>query len=329
MKILFNSIGYNKNLPLNLQGDYQINFLLHGFRQLFGADVVDFPRVEHMYYPFPDKLGLWGKGMSYAETLSNIDINRDPDHIQRQIIDGEFDILTLGVHHMAHHQPDQLYSALDWLVSVGCKSKIIVVDGNDHRSTYLDVFKYPLDITLFKREIPDGMDERVKSISFAVPADRVLKKVPIKTKMLATILPADFDSENRKTHSYNSEAEYYNDYQSAWFGMNSEKGGFDSCRIREIAMNGCIPIFTNIEQCPSRTLCDLPKQELLAVKNIQGLILKQKVFTKHDIQRDSVLFSDDINTNELQEWAEFFLEYTRNNFTTEALANRVLGEINI
>jgi hypothetical protein len=321
MKILFYTLGYYAGLDDSIKADYQSDFLFMGLRELFGSDVVDLPRKDYLYKDFGDTSNLGGKGFSYAKTLDDPGMERNG-----WLING-FDIIVLSVHHSIHNHPYPLYTTLQQLIENEFKGKVVVVDGNDHRTTYLDCFNYKLDLYLYKRELLDDMDERVLPISFAIPADRVLTEVPKKKRLLASIIPADFGTINRLTHSYDSEADYYEGYQSSWFGLNSEKGGFDSARIREIAMNGCIPIFSNIEQCPARTLCDLPKKELMAVKDIHGLILKQRVFTKHDIQKDSVLFSDDININELQHWAQFFLEYARNHFTTGALAKRVLNQI--
>ena len=329
MRILINTMGYSPHLGDNIKADYLANWILHGFRELFGADAVDFPKQDFMYPNFPNPMGLWGRGFGYSSSLSDIPINRDPDFINRQILDNQYEAIIFCLHHSIHNNPGQLYHMLGWLVQNGVKSKIITCDGNDHRSTYLDAFKFPLDIHLFKREIPDGMDERVKPISFAVPKNLVVKKVPKKIRLLAPVIPADFGTENRKTHVFMDQESYYKSYQESWFGINVEKGGVCCQRIFDVLSNACITIFGDLENCPTRTHVNLPKKELLAVKDIPGLILKQRVFNKHQIDSDSVTFTDEINYGELERQAEFFLDYTRNNLTTEALAVYILSEIGV
>lgn len=331
MKVLFKTVGYRDNLNTNELADYQCNMTLHGFRSLFGKSVIDCPKQPFMYPGFHNYLGLYGKGFSYCDTLGEVDVNREGSTNMRKACQGYFNIIVLAVHHSVHNNPQPLYSILDILRNHHVKSKVVVIDGNDERNTYNCVFDYDLDLYMFKREIPDSMtDERIHPISFAIPAEKVLNKVPEKTQIFANILPADHTHPNRATHVYNSEADYYKDYQDSWFGLISIKGGATSMRTYEVLANGCIPIFTDLENVAKRTAVDLPKEKLLQVKEYSELEFKKKCFDKNEITDDSILFNPaEWTHNKRLAESQFFLDFTRKNLTTVALAEKVLATIGI
>jgi hypothetical protein len=68
-------------------------------------------------------------------------------------------------------------------------------------------------------------------------------------------------------------------------------------RHYEIMMNGCIPIFDNLENCPSNTLTNLPKKEIIKFSNEKKTNLEQN---------------------------QFILEYTKNNLTTKNIIHNVI-----
>ena len=66
---------------------------------------------------------------------------------------------------------------------------------------------------------------------------------------------------------YEDEKTYYNMYANSIFGITNKKLGWDTLRHYEILMNGCIPLFLNIKDCPKLTLTTLPKDRLLNIYN--------------------------------------------------------------
>ena len=63
-------------------------------------------------------------------------------------------------------------------------------------------------------------------------------------------------------------------YSNSIFAITNKKLGWDCLRHYEILMNGCIPLFLNIEDCPKLTLTTLPKDRLLNIYNTFHRILK-------------------------------------------------------
>ena len=84
-----------------------------------------------------------------------------------------------------------------------------------------------------------------------------------------------------------------------------KKAGWDAMRHYEILANKCIPYFIDLENCPSQTLTNLPKE----------LLLKGKKVTENfdDKEYFSIL-------NEV-------FEYTIKNLTTKQLAKYVLNYV--
>ena len=77
-----------------------------------------------------------------------------------------------------------------------------------------------------------------------------------------------------------------------------KKGGWDCLRHYEIMMNGCIPIFEGLIDCPQLTLTTLPKSELLKMTQ-----------------------SKECNP----EYTEFILNYTKNNLTTKHMIEKIIN----
>ena len=84
-----------------------------------------------------------------------------------------------------------------------------------------------------------------------------------------------------------------------------KKAGWDCLRHYEILANNCIPYFTDLEECPDRTLINLPKELLLEAKELAYNFDEQKYF---------------IILKEL-------FEYTKQHLTTKQLAQYVLNHV--
>jgi len=55
------------------------------------------------------------------------------------------------------------------------------------------------------------------------------------------------------------EKEYHEMYRRSRFAITKMKGGWDCLRHYEILMNGCIPLFEKLEECPKHTMTTYPK----------------------------------------------------------------------
>ena len=176
-----------------------------------------------------------------------------------------------------------------------CKRDIIMIDGDDHDLILESVVEKG---TYFKREL---YFERwdVKPVSMAIP-DSILQpgSNTEKTKLFATVYPG-----NPETYIFETEQDYYNDYQKSYFGVTFKKGGWDCLRHYEIIGNSCMPYFIGLEDCPKNTLFNWPKK----------LILKMNEYAKSCIV-----------PQEYGELLEELYSYAKQNMTTSALANYVI-----
>jgi len=320
MKILYWTVA-NQDfnlIPTNIRADYLSDLLFHGLRELLGENVIDYPKKKYLYTNFTGNTNeFWGKGFSYIKTLKDIEIDRSIDL-------NKFDLIVLSVHHTIHRNPYVLHQILHELNNK-TKAKIAVVDGNDEISTY----EFALDYTqyLFKREIPSG-EKRFIPIHFAMPIEKFVSNIPQKSKYIADIVPCDHNHPNRKTHSYNIEELYYNDYRSSWFALTCIKGGADCARHIEIIMNASLPIFSDWEKVASRTLTNLPRKLLSDIKDWPFLKLPSKTFSKNDIKLDWNYIDESKFDKQLcEDTINYLLEYGRKNLTTLALAKYFLEKI--
>jgi hypothetical protein len=129
-------------------------------------------------------------------------------------------------------------------------------------------------------------------IGFSIPKENIVKTVPKKSKVLATVIPGQLD-----TYIFNNNEHYYTDYQSSKYALTTKKGGWDCLRHYEILANGCVPLFPNLKNCPSRTMTFFPKQLVI----------------------DANLYPEMYDS-----YASQLLEHTQNNLTTEKMVSYIL-----
>lgn len=79
---------------------------------------------------------------------------------------------------------------------------------------------------------------------------------------------------------------------------NHKKMGWDCLRHYEIMMNGCVPLFKDLENSSDLTLTTLPKKE----------IIKMSQYNEPNI-----------------EFNEYILNYTKNNLTTKHVFEEILN----
>jgi hypothetical protein len=151
-------------------------------------------------------------------------------------------------------------------------------------------------------------------IIFSIPEKKIIKDIPIKTKILSDILPGELH-----TYIYTNETEYYLEYARSYFGITMKKAGWDCMRHYEIIANGCIPYFINIDKCPPNTMALWPKELL-----IEGIQLYDNFFKNKNIDDLTIDIIDKYNKllNKL-------LDYTRSHLTTKSIGNYIIGKTNL
>ena len=334
MKILF--ITFQKKDDENQPNfyrftDYLGDLTLHGFRELYGEDVIDYPGSWHLYKDEAEKRKInkdiiWGRGFTYTNILDNFDnINRED--IKNKIKSNYFELIVYG-----SIRRSDLF--LD--IAVNSKSKIIFIDGHD--DTYIEK-KFLKHGLYFKREYIETT-KNVEPINLSVPKSKILKSIDIKPiHLVAPLIPG-----KSKTYIYKNEEDYYKMYQKSIFGITYKKTGWDCMRHYEILMNGCLPLFLDIENCPDLTMKNLPKKKITEIKKNYEFILNKrnpfKIFIKR-FQKKTILieylkylFSAKISAEEfllknpeIFETKEDILSFTKKNLTTEITAKNILSYI--
>lgn len=146
-------------------------------------------------------------------------------------------------------------------------------------------------------------------VQFSIPAAKVVKEIPQKTRDFAFIVPGQLN-----TYIYTEEADYYRDYQQSYFAITKMKGGWDCMRHYEILANGCIPYFLDIDNCNPNTMALLPKELIKEAMNLEG-VSSGRINHRR------------FNRARYYEILNKLLEYTRTHLTTQAMAEYILRQV--
>lgn len=282
MKILYVSKGDHV--------DYQDDCLFIGLKELFGADIVDVNKREHLYTSYPEEAAkkLYGMGMTVTRQLPDLDVDRTD--ISNKIRSKYFDLIVYG-------SIWRCSADLQRVLQYYPKNKVIAVDGEDETNIHS---AYNEGIYYFKRELKYDKFN-LHPIAFAAPTSKLNFNTK-KVKDFSFITPLD-----KNTYIYKNEKDYYNDYNEARFGVTLKKAGWDCLRHYEILMNGCIPYFIGIESCPDLTMFNFPKE---LCKNV----IKDLKTLKHG----------DVYEKYINDFHKHFYKHN----TTKALAKYLLETVN-
>lgn len=289
MKVLFVS---KADLP-----DFQNDMIFHGGRSLLGADFVD---SNPMWYMYKEEVALhwktrvprqgksYGGGFTLYGKLDSIEVDRT--NISEKIQDHFYDKVIYG-------SITRCSDYSDLVLKHYSKEDVIFLDGEDNQNILESLLPFG---QYYKRELSDNAPLEVKPLNFCIPRELIIPEVPVKEKEYATIIPGDLS-----TYIYDNEVDYYADYQNSIFGVTFKKGGWDCLRHYEILMNGCIPYFPGLEQCPQRTMTLFPK----------ALVL----------ECNAKLTSSEITLEECLEYTNKLLSYTKEYLTTEYVFRKLVN----
>ncbi|HEY6171740.1 MAG TPA: glycosyltransferase [Candidatus Kapabacteria bacterium] len=241
--------------------------VFHGLRSLFGEDCVEYPKKERMYRGFvpPPDLHVYGRLFTLWKTLDDIDMDRNI--VYQRIKKGDYDLLFFGSIHRSFSIFRDLYQYLD-------PKKTILLDGEDHmvprKGTQKFIyFKRELSLKvwyyLYYKMIPRLVYRRLplpgnmRPTAFAIPKEKITYEVNLSSKV--HVLPAHIvDEEVRQSslvshqsgfdHVFTNELDYYRNLQESKFGITTKRGGWDCLRHYEIAANGAVVCFRDLDQKP-------------------------------------------------------------------------------
>jgi hypothetical protein len=256
--------------------DYLADGVFHGLRTLLGEDVIEFPKAEYMYTDASG--GIRSRARAGGFTLYGLlpDLAVDRDRVFQRALDGEFDLVVFG----AIWAQFGVWS--QWGPLLHRRGiALAVLDGADAPKPYPYSWLWwrkPYWWTLprahtraayFKREMTPktrwfasylalpprlGRSLKLKPISFSIPREKIVTDAPAKAKDFPHQI---VDSEvaarvgARVEPVFHHEQDYYEDLRASRYGVTIKRAGWDALRHYEIAANGAVPCFRNLDRKPS------------------------------------------------------------------------------
>ena len=251
---------------------------------------------------------------SYIETIA-FGLNLESPLINK-IIEEYYDLVKLGYPFLSIF-PEEIV-----LTALFNKPEYKHLLYNQHESRHIQIHErfqskgYYFEHRDYKKYTPNKFTpekctpERIFPLSFCIPDECVVDKIPKKEFLLASLIPGDVST---YTFKKDQEKEYYEMYQKSRFALTKMKGGWDCLRHYEILMNGCIPLFENLKDCPKYTMTTYPKE-----LNDEAYLLYEK-FKQNSQNEENIKSYDTL--------ASKFLDHTRKNCTTSATAKYFLNNI--
>ena len=326
MKILFITHVNNNNKIIN---DYFNDSLLHGFREIYGENVIDYPGTWYMYQDEIKKRNfdlsnLWGNGFTFYDQLDNYNqVNRN--NIAEKIKSNFFEYIIYGSFTRSKIYFDEAQKS---------KSKIILIDGEDNQNLNNNTKS---NIIYFKRELNQNI-KNVFPLNLSIPENKIVKKYNSSPNyLLAPLIPHRYN-----TYIYKTEKDYYDMWKDSLFGISYVHGGWwEALRYYEMLMNGCIPIILNIEKCPDQTLIFLPKKQLIEISNNYSWILNQfnpfKIYKKKFLDSGKIFnflkytFKKKYDSKqfiekypELNDYRSKLIDHTRKYLSTKSIAKYII-----
>ena len=284
---------------------YLTDMLFHGLKKKFGDDVVDYERSWWMYHGDfgPGKFDpeiYCPRGFTIYRTLDD-DSGVDRTDIESKIKNQYYDLIVFGYTHYGLRP-----GSWELVTSHYPRNKIAWIDGGD---LWSDMKPEMVDKSIyFKREIHQPLPS-LHPINFAMPAEKIALIYREKINIIAPMNPR-----NPASYIYNTEHSYYKQYAESLFGVTTRKNGWDCVRHYEIMANNCIPLFLDINQCPTDIMTTLPKEQL---KEALSIVQEKGIewFTEGAGEDNWIELNDKIQT------------HFRKHCTTDSLANYFLDTI--
>jgi hypothetical protein len=266
---------------INAVADYLSDSFLLGLMKLKGIDIYLYPGdKEILYAENKGKYKVYGSGFTLYFGL-NDRATHSAFEAESMILNGErFDLIIFS---SIHHQ----FGIYLQYESYFKKQQLVFFDGEDHPSLFPYSGKYwrkPWSTMFprlhrrypyYKREItPDtirylsfllmprnvatkiNLHKNVRPISFSIPEEKIVAQLPEKSKDFPEhIVDSEISQRlNRKQNGYvfTNEADYYKDLQASKFGITTKRAGWDCMRHYEIAANGTVICFKDLDKKPTQ-----------------------------------------------------------------------------
>ncbi|NBD18243.1 MAG: glycosyltransferase family 1 protein [Cyanobacteria bacterium] len=295
------------------EGDFLSDSLLHGFKSLSEKiQVTDYPKKDLIYKQgLSKKYQIHGGGFTIYGLLNDVSVDRS--NIRKKLSKGIFDLIIFA---------DIFRSFglfLEFLPYLSFNNTIII-DGADTPQPYPyagKFWRYPkwwflprahTDFLYFKREwtpetirnlhyqlVPQPLvkyfptPKNFRRISFSIPEEKIIKELPKKIKTFPKHIVDKEVAENIEGsytgYAFDNETDYYADLQASKFGITTKRSGWDCLRHYEIAANGCVPCFRDLDQKPDTCAPHgLDESNCIIYHNYEELVSKVKAIDEKKYQ---------------------------------------------
>lgn len=210
-------------------------------------------RPNYLFSDYSHPESLYGRGFTVCARLHH---RVDDDGITFLDQGHAIDIIKNKIANKVVYTSIHRNKALWGLVTSLYKPQdIVVFDGEDSSGIKYDAIGKSL---YYKRETPYVISEYIDPVRFSIPQDWIrLQSYRVQIKKNRLI--ARCDPRDRKTYTFYSEKEYYDQYSEALFGFTMKKAGWDCLRHYEIIISNCVPYFDGINAKPNHALDNYPK----------------------------------------------------------------------
>jgi hypothetical protein len=281
------------------EADYLQDSVLHGLRSLFGKDLIDYPK-KNILYENSKVNDIYGKGFTLYKILDELEVDREDT--EGKLKSGYFNLIIFS----SIHRQEKLFNNYKKYLH---KENTILLDGEDtpalfpnHRLFKKNPFilfqrKHFNRFIYFKREITDEtnyyrfmkflpiniskkmpLPSLLQTISFSIPAEKILATLPQKKKIFPKHIvdeevAAKVEGSFTK-YAFENEKDYYADLQASKYGITTKRSGWDCMRHYEIAANGAVICFRNLDKRPETCAPHglMPGVNCISYKNYDDLL---------------------------------------------------------
>ena len=324
--------------------DYLSEGLFHGLRVLLGQDCVDVPRHDSMYAPLTDSFRsrLRGGGFTLYGLLEDIPELAEARYFWEIDLDSYDLIIIANI-----WDQQELFERLSSRIKP--QKLVILDGQDPppiFPYSYSNLFKRPWlfftpisQFKYFKREMFNGMYSRkldqllppqfddwipnpknVIPISFSIPEEKIwediknkkIKDFPVymvDKEVASNISESVFSAIRADNYCFFSEEEYYHDLSQSRFGITTKRGGWDCLRHYELAANGCVLCFRDLDLKPKNCAPHgLNESNCIIYHNYEELIEKTSSLTMEQYLRLQEASYEWIKINTTKMRAKEFLQ---------------------
>lgn len=296
-----------------------------------GSNCVDLPRFDGMYKPFTEKMRnkIRGKGFTLYGLLDDMpDLAAERFFIWwKNIRDYDYYIIADVWHHAEVYQklrqlvPPSKIAIIDPAdsprvypfsnIRANFKGFMNKFSGSIHPDS--KYFKREnrgdlsgatgLPLLLAKMIVPYALPKRILPISFSIPEEKIAA-TPFGDKMktfaanivdpeISSRVPDSFHTPlGKELYLFETEKDYYADLQESKFGITTKRSGWDCLRHYEIAANGAVICFRNLDKKPvSNAPFGLTRHNCISYDNFDDLksqIESMDENAYHEMQKQSL-----------------------------------------